>query len=176
MSKRRGSLQQGVARSVAARYQDGYRAASWIIATGTMLKIAAVIAATLLFAALASRWNQMLGSVVVAFGVGLVFWVGGVFTAAQGQLLKAILDTAVNSSPFLSEGQRAEVMQLSPGGSELDEDADPLPSPNSTPVSPLGSVDGEEEPVGSVVAEFCYHCGATLKGATAKCPACGKRL
>jgi len=46
---------------------------------------------------------------IVVGGLGFIF---GVMVSAQGQLLKAILDTAVNSSPLLDDDQRARMMSL----------------------------------------------------------------
>jgi hypothetical protein len=51
-----------------------------------------------------------LGSVIGGGAVALVFFVAGVIIAALGQLLLAILDTAVNSSPILTDDQRARIM------------------------------------------------------------------
>jgi hypothetical protein len=45
------------------------------------------------------------------FGGILLFCVR-IIIASQGQLLKATLDTAINSSPFLSDDQRAKTMSL----------------------------------------------------------------
>ncbi len=45
-----------------------------------------------------------------AFGVG--FFVLGVVISAQGQIMMATLDAAVNSSPFLDDMQRAKTMSL----------------------------------------------------------------
>jgi hypothetical protein len=48
----------------------------------------------------------------VAAGVFLLFFAVGLVVSAQGQNLKATLDSAVNSSPFLTNEQRAKVMSL----------------------------------------------------------------
>ncbi len=50
----------------------------------------------------------MVGFLVVAFPA----WVLGVMISSQGQLMKASLDGAVHSSPFLNNSQKAEVMSL----------------------------------------------------------------
>jgi hypothetical protein len=52
------------------------------------------------------------GAIVLGFVVWLPFWILGVVVAAQGQILKAVLDTAVNSSPFLSNDEKAKIMSL----------------------------------------------------------------
>jgi uncharacterized membrane protein len=51
---------------------------------------------------------------VILFGALVAFagWVIGVIVAGYSQHLKATLDAAVHSSPFLSDLQRAEIMRL----------------------------------------------------------------
>ena len=46
--------------------------------------------------------------------VVLLFWVGGVLISSQGQIMKACLDSAINSSPFLADEHRAEAMSYAP--------------------------------------------------------------
>ena len=48
----------------------------------------------------------------IAAFVWLMFWVPGVFIAAQGQILKSNVDAYVNTSPFLADSQRAQIMSL----------------------------------------------------------------
>ena len=51
---------------------------------------------------------------VIFFGalVAMIGWIGGIVLDGYGQHLKATVDAAVNSSPFLSNTQRAQVMRL----------------------------------------------------------------
>jgi len=53
-----------------------------------------------------------LAGVFVGGIVLLITWILGVFVSALGQLLKANIDVAVNSSPFLVDDQRAKIMSL----------------------------------------------------------------
>jgi hypothetical protein len=53
----------------------------------------------------------VLGFAIAVVAGGLQFLLG-VIVSAQGQILKAELDTAVNSSPFLVDQQRAQIMSL----------------------------------------------------------------
>ncbi len=48
----------------------------------------------------------------VAIGLAIAAHFLGIVVAAQGQILKASLDTAVNSSPFLPDAVRANIMTL----------------------------------------------------------------
>jgi hypothetical protein len=116
------------------RYKDGYLVSKAIETFGTLLKIGAVIAgAGIIFigfvmgavSAKAASGNMLnpgngegafiaifivfgiIGAIVVAIG-----WVLGVMVSAQGQILKANLDTAVNSSTFLTDMSKAEIMSL----------------------------------------------------------------
>jgi len=48
--------------------------------------------------------------------VGGLFYLLGVLISALGQILEASVDTAINTSPFLSNAHRAEIMSLPPPG------------------------------------------------------------
>lgn len=54
--------------------------------------------------------------VVYAAIITGIFWVVGVLVKAGGQMLKAQLDGAVHTSPFLTDLDRAEMMSLPTGG------------------------------------------------------------
>jgi uncharacterized membrane protein len=62
----------------------------------------------------------LVGFVIASVGViiGALFWIVGVLYMAQAQKLKASLDGAVNSSPFLTNLDRAEMMSLPVDGKE----------------------------------------------------------
>lgn len=101
-----------------ARYDDAYLVARTINAAGQTVKIAGFAVAALI----------ALGGFVVASKVGaafgfaglfvgalavLPFYALGVLVAAQGQILKATLDTAVNSSPLLSHDEIRQILTRS---------------------------------------------------------------
>lgn len=52
------------------------------------------------------------GGLVVGVVVMIPLYILGVLVAARGQMLKASLDEAVHTSPFLTDDQRAAVMSL----------------------------------------------------------------
>jgi hypothetical protein len=105
------------------RYQGGYRAAEAVITFGQTVRLGGIFAGgvvlvgslvefilnpaehqgfAVIFAALiACAVLLMLISQILAMGLH-----------GQGQLLKAALDSDVNSSPFLSNTQRARAMSL----------------------------------------------------------------
>ena len=98
------------------RYQDGYRVAKVIQGFGEACKVLGIVIGVLvtivgLIASSISGFVLVIGLVLGAI-VGFVGWAIGVLISAQGQLLQATLDTAVNSSPFLSNNQRAKIMSL----------------------------------------------------------------
>jgi hypothetical protein len=53
-----------------------------------------------------------LGGLLIAGLWFALFFVLGIIVSAQGQILKANLDSAVNTSPFLTTQQKARVMDL----------------------------------------------------------------
>lgn len=113
-----------VAPRVMNRYTDAYRVARTTVIIGNVLKVLGVLAGLVIgvsvFAVFAgalrtSAQSGMAGAVMGLFfggGTFAFFFVLGVVISAQGQLIKATLDSAVGVSPFLTEEQRAEVMSV----------------------------------------------------------------
>lgn len=165
--------------SVQSRYVDAYRVAGTLNWFGQAIKLAGFVLAWVVFARVAEAFQSPSAGVVAALLVGSFFLVIGVIVAAQGQLMKSTIDTAVNSSPFLSDLQKAAAMSLSTSTSDA--------APTATSPEASGGVrpdevqnesaheseDGEQEDGSS---PFCYHCGANLPIDTTICTACGKRL
>lgn len=119
----RGAFEADVAPKVLGRYMDGYRAARTTVLIGTLIKVAGALlglAVTVVLSVLGSSSGE--GSTVGFEGLGLglflgvstfaVFFALGVLVSSLGQLRNAALDAAVNSSPFLTNEERAEVMSL----------------------------------------------------------------
>jgi len=110
---------------VIERYTDAYRVASAIVALGTAIKVIGfILAALVFFVSLSARTSNpfytgggglgltgMVG-LVLAIVIAVAGWVWGVVVTAQGQILRATLDTAVSSSPFLNDRDRAEAMGI----------------------------------------------------------------
>lgn len=103
------------------RYRDAYRVATVLDGVGNAIKaIGAVVGFVgLLVVAVSgsgvigSGSSFVLGVVVGGFFAG-IFFVAGVVVSAHGQTLRASLDTAVYSSCFLTDSERAIAMGLSP--------------------------------------------------------------
>jgi hypothetical protein len=102
------------------RYRDAYLVAKVTDGFGGIIKgIGIVIAALLALVGLILMGNGRdasfaLGFVTLVSGIvaGVWFYVVGVLVSAQGQILKASLDGAVNSSPFLANEHKAKIMSL----------------------------------------------------------------
>ena len=105
--------------SMLKRYQDGYRVAKLVNAFGQTCKTVGLVLGGLILlgcamAASESSFGAVIGPIGLVLGpiVGFAGWATGVIISALGQMVKATLDTAVNSSPFLSNEERKEVMSL----------------------------------------------------------------
>jgi hypothetical protein len=108
--------------SLMERYKDAYVVATVTSGFGVIIKgIGAVIGGVLLLIGLMvvgggrpGDATFAMGVVIVAAGVisGVWFYIVGVLVSAQAQILKASLDGAVNSSPFLTNEHRATIMSI----------------------------------------------------------------
>ena len=123
-------------RKLARRYRSAYRAAMLINGLGMICQVIGLILGAALLcvgvvgaqhidgSALAVVWvRDTLGvsirdqqQIVVYTGLILgaillvLFWLVGTFVSAIGQMLKAILDTAVNTSPFLTTEEKQNLI------------------------------------------------------------------
>jgi|SRR5215216_2776219 len=110
------------AMALTRRYKDAYRVANVVVGAGNLIKgiglVVAIIIALGSFG-LGTQANGDTGMAIMVAGVafavvvGLMFFIGGVLTATQGQVLQASLDSAVNSSPFLNNEHRQDILALS---------------------------------------------------------------
>jgi hypothetical protein len=108
-----------VVTAVTTRYGDAYLVARTIDGVGATIKTVGLLIGALL--AMASLVVGSKGGAGIAFAVvgiamagaiATVLFLLGTLASAQGQLLKAALDTAVNSSHFLTDQDRARIMSL----------------------------------------------------------------
>jgi hypothetical protein len=94
-----------------SRYVDGYRAASVIDGLGNVVKMLAIAIFLLpLFGGMGMGGAGLLLGLIVGGVLAALIFVLGVFISAQGQVLKAMLDTAVHTSPLMSDDQKASVL------------------------------------------------------------------
>jgi VIT1/CCC1 family predicted Fe2+/Mn2+ transporter len=105
-----------------SRYRDAYLQARVTNGIGSFIKgFGFVLGSLLILTGFLFTSKGRLGDATFALGVitivsgivaGVWFYIVGVLVAAQGQILKASLDGAVNNSPFLTDEQRAKIMSL----------------------------------------------------------------
>jgi hypothetical protein len=108
-------------RELLTRYKDAYLVARATVGFGGLIKGIGVALATLIMLIMIIVSTQTSGDIafipllvgvgVASFG-GVLIYLLGVLVSAQGQILKASLDSAVNTSPFLSDANRANIMSL----------------------------------------------------------------
>lgn len=101
------------------RYRDAYLVARATVTIGSAVKAAGILFGILIaligiVMGADSRGNPMLivAGLLLGVIVAIPFYVLGILVAANGQILKANLDGAVHSSPFLNDQQKASVMSL----------------------------------------------------------------
>jgi hypothetical protein len=99
-----------------SRYTDAYRVARTVTAFGVTVKIVAIIIGGVIALAGLVAASQSgifaLAGILVAAVVSIPIYILGVLVSAQGQTLKATLDTAVYSSPLLTKDQMRQIMSL----------------------------------------------------------------
>jgi len=118
-----------VANSMTDRYVDAYRTAKFQTGVGATIKKASLVVGGIIDGLCLINILSNLGSqsmfgpnlfgaalglfgLIVATAGGAIGWILGTLISAQGQLLKATLDGAVNTSPFLEDRERARIMSL----------------------------------------------------------------
>lgn len=107
------------------RYQDAYTVAKTANVFGSFTKTIGLVSAGIIcFIGLimmlftATSWGAGAGFVMFLFAltfgaiVGAIFYILGIVLSALGQNLMATLDTAVNGSPFMTQEQKAQAMNL----------------------------------------------------------------
>lgn len=122
-----GDIAKGISDRVETRYKDAYRVAGFVVAIGTIIKVLAAVAGLFIVIAglIASssvstgpygRYDNTASGIAGLSGLlvgATVFAIGfilGVMVSAHGQTLRASLDSAVHSSPFLDIVAKARAM------------------------------------------------------------------
>ncbi len=116
------SQSSGPVPAIRKRYKDAYLVARATGGFGTLIKAIGVIVGALFVVVGLNflnegRGTQELGIVSVGLGfvLGALFFLLGILVSAQAQILKASLDAAVHTSPFLTNRDRAAIMSLPQG-------------------------------------------------------------
>jgi hypothetical protein len=112
-------VSNNLAPAACRRYQDAYLVASVTTTIGAMVKIFGIGLGLLVMLGAVIVGSQVDKTVQSFFGgalsgavVAIPIYILGVLASALGQVLKATLDTAVHSSPFLKKEDMARVMSL----------------------------------------------------------------
>lgn len=99
-----------------SRYTDAYLVARTVTAIGGIVKVIAIAIggsiAVLGMMAGSQDWRFVVGGLVLTAIAGVPLYVLGVLVAAQGQILKATLDAAVNTSPLLTKDEMRRIMSM----------------------------------------------------------------
>ena len=99
--------------SVLSRYLDLYRIARLLVKIGDIVKVIGIvigIGIPLLF--LLGGIDVAVVSSVLGTIVGGIIYLLGILIAAQGQILLAQADSAVHTSPFMTDEEKAKVMSI----------------------------------------------------------------
>jgi Mn2+/Fe2+ NRAMP family transporter len=149
-----------VVAAVTRRYSDAYVVAKAVDAFGATIKTVGIAIGVLfalgsLLAASKGGFGVLIGlmGLALAGAIATALYVLGSLASAQGQVLKATLDTAVNSSGFLSDRDRAGVMSL------------PFAAPASAGSAETSST--------TVRTEWRCRCGQINPPTTGACLDCG---
>ena len=111
-------IQSNLSDKMIKRYKDAYLIARTVNGFGSLIKaLGAILAVIIILPSLlmmqqdAYRPFSFIGIIFGIFG-GILLYLLGIIVSAQGQILMASLDSAVNSSPFLTNVQRGKAMSL----------------------------------------------------------------
>jgi hypothetical protein len=97
------------------RYADAYRVSATLVGLGNTVKIGGLVIAGLIFLmGIRGGGFGTIAALPFAVVIGGGGFVAGTLLAAVGQIHRATLDGAVNTSPFMDDAQRAQVMSISP--------------------------------------------------------------
>ena len=98
------------------RYSDAYKFPKSLLGIGSTLKGLGISVGIIVFliGMGSAEWPGFVLALTLGGFFSLISIGLGMLVSAQGQILCASLDTAVNTSPFLSAQERADVMSLSP--------------------------------------------------------------
>jgi len=115
------NISHGQVEALLKRYKDAYLVANTAVNVGSAIKAIGSGLGILIAGGAALYAGQLksdLSFPIFAFGVlggaflGMILYLLGMLIAMAGQILESSLDGAVNSSPFLSNPNRATIMSL----------------------------------------------------------------
>jgi hypothetical protein len=115
----------GRANKLSQRYSDGYLASDVLVRLGGIVKVIGYVLGGIavvggfIASIVSSSHDEAAGGIgifllTLLYGAIIVFghFVIGSVVAAFGQLIRAMLDSAVNSAPFLTDDERASILSI----------------------------------------------------------------
>lgn len=97
--------------SLAQRYRESYQSARTIIGAGNGVKTLGVLLAILLgIVSFQGDGFVLFMGLAFSLALGISLYVAGVMISAQGLLLRANVDSAVNTSTLLDNGQKSRIL------------------------------------------------------------------
>lgn len=164
------------------RYADAYLIAQTVNGTGQTIKFVGFLAAALITLGglvVASKVGVVIGFAGLLLGilVALPFYALGVLVSAQGQILKATLDVAVNTSHIPSQEEIRSILIGSPSP-VVPASAEQLAA--QTPLRPMDT-SNIASPSSSLLPQpadkrSCPHCGGALEPGVSRCRWCMKKV
>lgn len=99
---------------IMARYKDAYRIARAVTGFGDTVKVLAFVLGVIVavIGVAAGSIYFVVGGIALGVVIGLPIFILGILVSAQGQILKATLDSAVNSSPLLTKDEIRQILSL----------------------------------------------------------------
>ena len=96
------------------RYADAYRSASRFVDRGASIRKFAIVTGVLIapIGVGSSNGFVALAWLATSFVAGSALFLFGIAVVVQGQILRATIDSAVNTSPFLDDEGKASLLSL----------------------------------------------------------------
>lgn len=103
--------------AILTRYDSAYKVAKSIIGHGEAVKVSGIVLGviivviSLVVGIIDKNFLYLISGGVLAAIVGMVLNASGTILMAQGQILLASLDSAVNTSPLINNSQKSKIME-----------------------------------------------------------------
>ncbi len=102
-----------IVQSMMNRYSDAYRVADAVTGIGSVVKgVGVLLGFALVALGLLGLSDFAVLFIVLGVITGFLFFIVGIVVSAVGQVLKANVDTAVNTSPFIYNEDKSYIMGL----------------------------------------------------------------
>lgn len=100
--------------AIMSRYKDAYLIARTVTGFGETVKVLAFVLGVVVavIGVAAGSIYYVVGGIALGVVIGLPIFILGILVSAQGQILKATLDSAVNSSPLLTKDEIRQILSL----------------------------------------------------------------